>query len=118
MPARDEHLSKAEGNESFAMSLTLDSQPRIDWALVSLFYSAVHYVEAYLAPHQHLRSHTTRDNVLGRDSNLKKIFSQYQDLKFYGYNARYSPPMFSAKDFKADAIPQFAIVKAHIRSLL
>lgn len=70
--------------------MPLTDQTRIDWALVILFYAALHYVEAYLATvGQHQRSHTTRDNVVARDPNLKKIFSEYQDLKFYGNNARY-----------------------------
>jgi len=49
MPAKDEHLAKARGNESFALSLPLNSNSGVDWALVALFYSAMHYVEAYLA---------------------------------------------------------------------
>ena len=78
----------------------------------------MHYVEAYLAAqNQHLRSHTTRDNAVGRDANLKKIFSEYQDLKFYGYNARYEPPLFTAKDVN-HALPQFETVKQHISALL
>ena len=90
MPSKQEHITKAEGNATFALSLELTSQPRIDWALVALFYAALHYVEAYLATQTvHLRSHTARDSVVAREPILKKIFSQYQDLKFYGFTARY-----------------------------
>ncbi len=119
MPAKDVHLLKAEGNEAFALSLPLDSQPRIDWALVALFCSAMHYVEAYFAiRNTHVRSHTARDNAIGRDPNLKEIFAEYQDLKFYGYNARYGPPQFTAEDVTAGALPQFNLVKTHISTLL
>ena len=119
MPSKAVHILKAEGNEAFALSLPLDSQPRIDWTLVSIFYAAMHYVEAYLAlTNTHVRSHTTRDNVVGRDANLKKIFNEYQDLKYYGYNARYEAPQFTAKSVTVDALPQFNIVKTHISKLL
>ena len=86
---------------------------------MSLFYSAMHYVEAYLATtNQHLRSHMTRDTVLGRDSVLKAIYSEYQDLKYYGYVARYEMHQFTKEDFLSDAVPQFPAIKDHIsRSL-
>ena len=74
MPSKLDHITKADGNAAFAMSLPLDGQTRIDWALIALFYAAMHYVEAYLAAlGQHVRSHTTRDTYLGRDINLKKF---------------------------------------------
>ena len=64
MPSKLEHVTKADGNAAFALSLTLDNQTRIDWALVALFYAAMNYVEAYLATsNQDLRSHTTRDRM-------------------------------------------------------
>ena len=119
MPAKHEHVAKANGNETFARSLPLDSQAGIDWALVAIFYAAMHYVEAYLAlSNTHLRSHTTRDNAVGRDSNLRKIFHEYQDLKYFGYNARYEPPQFKATDVHKDALPKFEVVKATISRFL
>lgn len=67
MPSRDEHLAKAQGNETFAVSITHENQTKIDWTLVILFYVAVHYVEAYLAVQLsvHARSHTMRDRYVG-----------------------------------------------------
>jgi hypothetical protein len=51
VPSKDEHIKKAEGNETFAASIQPDNQTQIDWTLVILFYAAVHYVEAYLDKH-------------------------------------------------------------------
>jgi len=83
-----------------------------------LFYAAMHYVEAYLATvGQHLRSHTTRDNFVGRDARLRRIYSEYQDLKYYGYNARYEMQTFNAADV-ADATADLTTVKSHIIKLL
>ena len=75
----------------------------------------MHYVEAYFATRS---AHTMRDDAIGRDPNLKKIFAEYQDLKFYGYNARYEAPQFSAADVTAGALPQFNLVKARVATLL
>jgi hypothetical protein len=102
LPTKEEHVTKAAANEQLALSLNHDTQAKIDWTLVILFYSGVHYVEAYLAKflNAHLRSHTTRDSYLGRESNLKKIYSAYQHLKYYGYNARYEVCGFTSADAK------------------
>ncbi len=119
MPSKQEHIKKAAGNAAFALSLPLSDQTRIDWALVILFYAALHYVEAYLATlGQNLRSHTTRDNAVGRDAKLKMIFSEYQDLKFYGYNARYEASGFKTQDVTDIAAKNFAKIEAHLRPLL
>lgn len=119
MPSKLEHVAKADGNAAFALSLTLDNQTRIDWALVALFYAAVHYIEAYLAvSNQHLKSHATRDNVIGRDAYLKRIYIEYQDLKFYGFSARYEACAFRPHDVTGIAVKAFEIVKLHIGAKL
>ena len=79
----------------------------------------MHYVEAYLAKSNiHVRSHTTRDNYLGRDKNLRPIFKQYSDLKFFGYTARYEMFGFKATDVTSKAVKHYDEIKAHLVSLL
>jgi hypothetical protein len=65
----------------------------------------------------HLRSHTTRDSYVTRESNLRKIRTQYFHLKFYGYNARYEPDQFGANEIK-DALSDIATVKSTLTPLL
>ncbi|MFY9904872.1 MAG: hypothetical protein WBX02_04975 [Terriglobales bacterium] len=100
MPTKDEHVKKAEGNETFAAGIPSATQTEIDWTLVVLFYAAVHYVEAYLYKQwgAHVRSHTTRDKYFAKEAVLKKVFSQYSHLKYYGYNARYEVSGFTKSD--------------------
>ena len=118
MPSKEEHIAKAEGNARFASSLPLNDSASIDWALVATFYAAMHYVEAYLATKgQHVRSHTTRDGYVGRDVNLKKIYNQYQDLKYYGYNARYEMTSFHSTDV-ASASLDLGAIRAQIAPFL
>ena len=119
MPTKQQHITKADGTASFATSLSLDSQTKVDWALVCLFYAALHYIEAYLATTgRHERSHQTRDGIVGRDGNLKPIFDEYEELKFYGYNARYECYGFKAADVTGNATAAFIKIKAHIQRLL
>ena len=119
MPTKDEHVAKAQGNETFADSIDPTSQPRIDWKLVVLFYTAMHYVEAYMAKamNMHLRSHTTRDSYISRETNLKKVRIDYAHLKYFGYNARYELDGFTIKDIQ-DAKTYLANLKAILLPLV
>jgi hypothetical protein len=119
VPTRDEHVKKAEDNETFVATIQPNSQAEIDWTLVILFYAAVHYVEAYLFKYwgQHVRSHTTRDKYFGKEASLKKIFSSYSHLKFYGYNARYEVSGFTKTDAQ-DAAKDLAAIKSVLIPLL
>jgi hypothetical protein len=119
LPSKDEHINKADGIVVLATSLPLKTQAEIDWSLVMFFYAAVHYVEAYLSTKgQHLRSHTTRDSYMGKDSTLKKIYAEYQDLKFYGYNARYEVSRFTRKDVTNEAAVSFQDIKSYLEKHL
>lgn len=120
MPSKTAHIEKAERNANFALSLSLDSPAKIDWALVALFYAALHYIEAYLDATAgiHLRSHDSRDRMIGRESNLKKIFSEYSDLKYYGYNARYEVDPFTADDVRKYAAKHFSTIKTSLIAYL
>jgi hypothetical protein len=119
VPTADEHIKKAQGNETFADSVAPSNQANIDWKLIALFYVAVHYVEAYLAKNLqlHLRSHTTRDNYVGKEPNLKAIRLAYSHLKYFGYNARYEIDEFTAADVR-DASDYLAQIKACLLPLL
>jgi len=74
LPTVTEHLSWAQGNEKFADSFYLDDQIEINWAITVLFYSAVHYVDAYLVRRNNKQpDHYGRDSAIMRDDNLVVI---------------------------------------------
>lgn len=74
MPLKSEHLTKAQANEKFADSLDASVYPNADWALTALFYSAVHYVEAYFATKSiHSVDLRARDSAIRRDVKLEGI---------------------------------------------
>ena len=50
MPNEADHFSKAAHNEEFVSHLLSDEQtPYLDWAVVGIFYAALHHVDAFLA---------------------------------------------------------------------
>jgi hypothetical protein len=95
-----EHLAVAQRNQRFADWLRFtDSNaepassgqsPEILWSVVISFYSAVHYINAYLweldrdAP----ETHTERTSRVNHDQNLITIAASYKLLRVLGFQAR------------------------------
>lgn len=67
--------------------------PPLEWAVVAAFYSAVHYVNAYLWEVSRLdpKDHETREKAVQRDSQLRVVASHYSRLSNLGWQARYAP---------------------------
>lgn len=95
MPSRDEHLRQAQHNFEFSQSL--DSSKYSDWVATGLFYTALHYVDAFLATKWiHPGRHDLRDEYVARIAELRLISDFYWALKNGSRNARYNtPPSFS-----------------------
>ena len=61
MPTLNQHLSQAESNERFAEGITALPTRFPDWEIIALFYSALHYADAFLATQEiHPGSHDSR----------------------------------------------------------
>ncbi|MBS1823530.1 MAG: hypothetical protein JST61_16420 [Acidobacteria bacterium] len=119
MATSQEHVAKADNNAAFGKSLDLGSQCNIDWALTALFYSAVHYVDAYLAnsgnpPHAY-NTHGKRERFVATDSKLKRVNREYMDLKNFGINARYYCSVTKADKVTTEAIPALEAIRNHLR---
>lgn len=121
MPSRSDHISKAEHNERFAQKVDQTLPSYRDWAVTAYFYSALHYVEAYLAtriPPIHSPGHHARDDQVGRDPALKRIFHQYSELKNDSTNARYQTYTPSPIDLSNYVIPNHLAIKKYILSII
>jgi len=93
VPAFHQHRDKAIHNEDFVAEL---NNPYWDWAITATFYSALHYVEAFLACKPipiHSRNHEVRDDNIQRDALLTRIYDDYRQLKDDSHNARYDARM-------------------------
>ena|ERR1700730_4264750 len=118
MPSRDEHISKAKLNKTFADSLKLDNSTAVGWALTALFYSALHYIEAYNAKHHfHCKNHQELHDNIKRNPVLEAILEDYLDLSNFSWNARYMWVNYGREKFE-EALDYHAAVKNHIADLI
>jgi len=99
LPSKAEHSGKAAHNEFFVGTL---GNPFWDWAVTGKFYTALHYVEAYLAtkkPTVHSHNHAIRDSNIQNDPLLRTLYVDYRELESECHDARYDPTLtFSQAD--------------------
>ena len=50
MPTKQEHLSKSQIAADAQLTLETDSKDHSDWVVITAFYSALHWVHAFLSP--------------------------------------------------------------------
>jgi hypothetical protein len=118
MPSKDEHLAKAVNNKKFADSLDASDSTSVGWALTALFYSALHYVDAFNAKfNHHCNNHQELKDGLTRNPQLEDIRDEYQDLSTFSWNARYQAVKYGRAEL-AEAQGCHAAVKRHIENLL
>jgi len=118
MPSQAEHLFKATNNKTFAQGLTKGTPTAVGWALTVLFYSALHYVEAYNAKfNAHFSKHEELNKDIQRNPQLSVIFDDYRDLSTFSWNARYRPVAYGEKELN-EALACHAAVEEHVTELL
>ncbi len=87
MITAQQHLYLAERNEEFAENIVALPERFFDWEVTTLFYSALHYVSAYLATlGHHPSSHHRRGTLV---NNLTTVWDEYQNLFLLSMAARY-----------------------------
>jgi hypothetical protein len=96
-----EHLQQARHNEALASQLSTLPLAAYDWAITVLFYSVLHFVDAYLlqrysiVPQGHvaIRDRRTGQRIPGRNDyvrqHLPQIAPAYQLLYSASRRARY-----------------------------
>ena len=115
---RIKHLSKAEHNEKFFNSFDVNNTNYPDWIIVGIFYSAIHYYEAYFAlSEKHSGTHDTSDNWISNDSKISDTYNDYRELKQYRWFANYRAKFFSSKEIKESILPKFKNIKLKILKL-
>ena len=116
MPSLNQHLPLAENNESFADSITSLPARFPDWEITALFYSALHYVDAFLSTQDiHPRSQDSRIRSI---RSFAESWEDYRDLYQLSLHARYNTVSFSTETSDAVRIGPFRRVKEEVLSLL
>jgi uncharacterized protein (UPF0332 family) len=124
MPTKSWHLGKKDHNLDTSAFL-YSGMTYADWEVTTLFYAAVHYVDAYLDTIGiHPRSHTSssgngRNDMVMTFHDLAPIATEYIQLYKLSRAARYGWPKQSIQqnDVK-DAEQWFDVVKATVDSLV
>jgi uncharacterized protein (UPF0332 family) len=87
LPTKAEHRTRAEHDEFFVKNT---GNPFFDWQVTGTFYSALHYVDAYLATQNiHPATHSIRLGYVQSDPKLKPVFRDYRDLLNESRTGRY-----------------------------
>jgi hypothetical protein len=116
MPSEKQHLAKAKYNEGFFESIKYEYS---DWSITGLFYSSLHFIEAFLATKGiHVEDHKERAKMVGIIKELKPLFGCYRALYDYSVNARYKMHNFSVEAINQSYKDFFLPIKKEITKLL
>lgn len=119
------HKSKAKRNERFYRKYNLDHSTFNEWAIVILFYSVVHYVDAVLSQDDSLSftfrqpsNHNKRRDAILKCEVLLPIRAKYLQLETRSMQARYDQTSFPDEALVDIKDNLFRPIQNHIRKHL
>lgn len=88
----EQHWRRADHNLAAYAYLAQGWQSFNDWQITTLFYAALHYVNAYFASQGSSvpQSHRDRNFLVAKNSNLRPVAGDYDDLYYWSRQARYT----------------------------
>ena len=113
MPTVSDHRSSAERNYKFSQALLNDDSIYTEWVVISLFYSLVHYLEAYLASLPvpvHPGNHSERDAAVSQHLS-RDCFKKYMLIKDKSIDARYYCVTISKEYVRSKLLPSYNTLK-------
>ncbi|MGH7427813.1 MAG: hypothetical protein ACREJ4_05585 [Candidatus Methylomirabilaceae bacterium] len=118
MPDRADHILQAQHNERFFQ--TIDKVEFSDWAMTTIFYAALHYIDAFLATIGLVDpgGHSVRDDQFHRTSELQPIARNYFRLKNRSKNARYYCGTFEEAELRRCYRDDLGRIKSHLNPLI
>lgn len=118
MPNRRDHISQARHNEQFFSSFDINTTPFLDWVVNGIFYSALHYVDSYLASRgKHPITHQKRTPLIhdAKPDLGRSFFHNYMSLKDDSEEGRYNMRVFAPDEIRRDIMPLLNDIKTHLR---
>ena len=110
-PTTLEHLLAAEENRELCLSLLDGAASRVrprrwEWTGVVAFYSAVHYVNAYLWEARRFspNNHQERSDAFHVEAALRQARSGYWYLRDFAYEVRYRPRVSATEAIARDLV--------------
>ena len=122
MPTFEEHRQKCDIAESTQLILQReDSTEHIDWIVITAFYQALHWVDAFFAlDNYHPGGHSRRKNAIFRHEDLRPIRDSYTRLYDASIDARYEPYTYQNDPDIVEALLEedLALIVTHINGLI
>ena len=116
MVTLEQHLAQADRNERLANIIAALPERFTEWEVTLLFYSALHYVDAFLATQERSpKRHRDRNNLVASLTNLGR---EYQNLFQQSMNSRYHLYTFTPQEVSEIKAEDFDRVKEEVLSLL
>lgn len=119
------HISKAKRNERFYRKYDLDNSTFNEWAVVTLFYSSLHYVDAVLSQDSSLpddlrdpRDHDKRRDAVFKCKVLLPIVNRYLQISERSWQARYNQTFFREGILNDTKTNLFKPIQNHVRTHL
>lgn len=119
------HISKAKRNERFYKKLDLDKSNFNEWAVVALFYSSLHYIDAVLSLDTNLcdelrdpTNHLKRREAVSNCISLLPIAREYFELLDRSREARYRQTFFRDGSLNNIKSNLFEPIQQHARKHL
>lgn len=118
MPPQQRHLRAAQQNEELARTL-LAQNLSSSWAIVLAFYSALHWVDGFLAASGiHPQSHDQRGRYILRVQQLNPIHVPYRTLESRSRDVRYELIEPRSREAEALLAGELAAIESHVSRLL
>ena len=121
MSNRKDHIDKARHNERFFSSFDIDTTPFLDWVVNGIFYSALQYLDCYLAnQNKHPGNHSVRNSEIRADpvGLGRSFFKQYMHLKDDSEEGRYNMRVFVPDEVRNDILPLLSKIKTHLKKYI
>ncbi len=117
----EQFLSKAQKNSRFTRELQASNIQSPEWVVVGAFYSAIHYVNAYLAkvnPKLVPNDHRNRKFFVTTVRELQPISRSYLRLSDKAREARYTMVSFNLRSSQELIDKDLTPIESHLLSLL
>lgn len=114
-----QHLAKAHNNRQLSTEIETKIGGYREWQIITVFYAAVHQVQAYLRAKttDYPQTHGDRDKLIAKIPDLRPIYGPYKDLKHLSVQCRYTCQL--VKQTHVDqARQQYETIQTHIETLL
>ena len=122
MPTFEEHRRKCDIAKSTQLTLqTASSTEYADWIVITAFYQALHWVDAFFAlDNYHPGGHGRRRNAVYRHADLGPIRDSYTRLYDASIYARYGTETFKDVPDEVEALfeEDLVLIVTHINELI